>query len=178
MFIYRIADIEDVPNIARLFRWHYWPMSLECVRNKIYSIFSEAQGQRYCFIACRKNTVVGIIIAKEECSMDTQHPFWYLDMLYIDFFYRHLGIAPQLGLFALREGVKKNITEFRGISIKGMQPYVENKFKSLNLDKVGLLIINEESASISNEFVHKRLSYTLKITHRNILLKYQLSKLR
>ncbi|MFA6358394.1 MAG: hypothetical protein WCY09_07025 [Candidatus Omnitrophota bacterium] len=177
-FIYRIANINDVENIARLLRWHYWPMSLRDIRKRIYSLFTEAEGKQYCFIACRNNAIAGIIITKEKYSNDTHNPFWYLDMLYIGFFYRYLGLSAEFSLFVLCYGVRKNITEFIGVSTKGIRPYSENLFKKINLDKVGSVTISEESNPASSKFFHKRLSYTIKITQRDKLLKYQLPGLR
>jgi hypothetical protein len=170
--VYRNAEVSDLSAIARLFRWHYWPMPLENIRRKMRNIIFEAGGKQYCFIACRKDAVVGIIVTKEEYAADRGRFFWYGGMLYLDFFYRHLGIAPEFSLFVLRQGLKNNITEFRAVSVKSMRPYAEILFKKLNLDKAGSVIIEEESGRPGR----KRLNYTIKITRSDILLNCPLSK--
>ncbi|MDD5078537.1 MAG: hypothetical protein PHQ84_05995 [Candidatus Omnitrophica bacterium] len=174
--VYRNAEVSDLSAIARLFRWHYWPMPLESIRRKMRNIIFEAGGKQYCFIACRKDAVVGIIVTKEEYDADRGRFFWYGGMLYLDFFYRHLGIAPEFSLFVLRQGLKNNIAEFRAVSVKSMRPYAEILFKKLNLDKAGSVIIEEESGQLSGRPGRKRLNYTIKITRSDILLDRPLPK--
>ncbi len=171
-FKYRIADIEDVPKIARLFIRHHWPMPIQEINKKIYCLFSELQDNGYCFIACKENKIVGFLIAKKGYTSDGQEYFWYLDMLYIDPLYRRLRTSLQLFLFAIREASKRNIIEFRGVSIKSIYLYAQKAFISLGLKEFISLSVEEKSILAPNGLSYKQLNYVLKIINPKILMEY------
>lgn len=167
-FRYRFANIEDVPKIARLLMRHYWPMSIQEVKKKIYCLLSELQDSGYCFIACKKEKIIGFLVVKEEYSTNKEERFWYLDMLYVDFYYRRLRIGLKLSLFAFQEGVKRKICEFRGVSTNNIYPYV---YKSLKTNKFISFIVEEKPIIIHNRLSCTQLNYILKITNPEMLMR-------
>jgi len=171
-FKYRIADIGDVPKIARLFICHHWPMPVQEINKKIYCLFSELQDNGYCFVACKENKIIGFLIAKKGYAAEGQEYFWYLDMLYVDPLYRRLKIGLHLFLFAIREAFKRNLIEFRGVSIKSIYLYTQKAFINLGLKEFVSLSVEEKSISAPNGLSYKQLNYVLKIINPKMLMEY------
>ncbi|MFC1658033.1 GNAT family N-acetyltransferase [Candidatus Omnitrophota bacterium] len=170
-FQYRIASIEDVPGIAGLLVRHYWPMPIQEINKKIYCLFSELLDNGYCFVACRKDKIVGFMTAKKECSADGQEHSWYLDMLYVSPLYRRLKIGLHLFLLVCREGYKRNILEFSGMSVERIYLSVKKGVKDFNLEEFISFSIEEKSALASDGLPCKQLQYSLRITNPEKLMK-------
>ncbi len=130
------------------------------------------QDNGYCFVACKENKIIGFLIAKKGCAANGQEYFWYLDMIYIDFLYRKLKIGMHLFLFTIREAFKRDIVEFRGVSVERVYSCTQKVFINLGLEEFISLSVEEKSISAPDGLSYKQLNHVFKIINPKMLMEY------
>ncbi|MFC1658039.1 signal peptidase I [Candidatus Omnitrophota bacterium] len=103
---YRIATVSDTASVARFYSYYCWPTKLKILNESFEKFFKNFRDTRYFLLAQIKDKIIGSIIIRPSLSEGGESSERWIYDLFLNWFYRSLGVEKQLIKLAVEKAKK------------------------------------------------------------------------